>query len=98
MGEIPQIPWDVEQAAIQVVETFTSAVHGCLTSIYKLGSIDNSNQNVLLEKYFCEGKICYATLKRGIRFHNNREVNAYDVEFSLIKQVLVHKKNMSKSE
>ena len=93
MGEVPQTPWDLDQAAIQVVETFTSAVHGCLTSVYKLGSIDNSNQNVLFEKYFCEGKTCYATLKKGVRFHNNREVNAYDVEFSLIKQLLIHNKN-----
>lgn len=66
-----------------------AAVQGSLAPIYDFGSKDVSNQNTLLEKYFCDGKTCYATLKKGVLFHNNREVTAYDVEFSFVKQLLM---------
>ena len=88
MAEIPHNPWKTEEAPVHVAETFTAAVHGSLTPIFELSSKDNSNQNTLLEKYYCEEKKCYATLKKGILFHNNREVNAYDIEFSLTRRFL----------
>nr|BFD31012.1 hypothetical protein GTC16762_06300 [Pigmentibacter ruber] len=91
LGEIKQIPWDLKQAPIQVNETFVAAVHGSLTSVHSFGSIDNSKQNTLLEKYYCEQLNCYLELKQNIYFHNKRKVNAYDVEFSFVKQILKDK-------
>lgn len=91
LGEVPQIPWDLKQAAIQVNETFSAAVHGCLTSVYSLGSVDTSNQTTLLKNYYCEDLICTIELKENIYFHNKRIVNAYDVEFSFVKQLLKDK-------
>lgn len=88
LGEIPQIPWDLKHAPIQINETFSAAIHGCLTSVYSLGSIDNSKQTTLLKNYSCEGLICSLELKDNVFFHNNRKVNAYDVEFSFIKQLI----------
>ena len=91
LGEVRQIPWDIKQAPIQVNETFVAAVHGSLTSIHSLGSIDNSKQNTLLEKYYCEHLVCFLELKQNIFFHNKRKINAYDVEFSLVRQIFVDK-------
>jgi ABC-type transport system substrate-binding protein len=88
MAEVPHNPWNTEEAPVHVAETFTAAVHGSLTPIFELSSNDSSNQNTLLEKYFCEKNICYASLKKGILFHNKREVNAYDIEFSLTRRFL----------
>ena len=92
MAEIPQVPWNTEKAAVHVAETFTAAVHGSLAPIHGHGSNDNSNQNTLLENFSCiEELTCQAKLKKGIYFHNNREVNAYDIEFSLTKQLIAQK-------
>ncbi len=88
MAEVPVVPWDSEQASAHIIETFTAAVHGSITPLYGHGSIDYSNQNTLLESYSCKELTCYAKLKQNIFFHNNREVNAYDIEFSLIKQLI----------
>ena len=91
MAELPVIPWNSEQAAGHIIETFTAAVHGSLAPIYIHGSIDNTNQNTLLESYSCKELTCFAKLKKGVYFHNNREVTAYDLEFSLIKQLIAQK-------
>lgn len=88
MAEIPQIPWDVKKAAVHVAETFSAAVHGSLAPYYFNEHKEPSNQNVLLEDYYCQALTCIAKLKEGKFFHNNREVTAYDVEFSLIKQLI----------
>ena len=88
MADIGHPPWDYEVSGVHTVETFSAAVHGSLAPVFDLGSNTHSNQNVLLEKYYCENQICSATLKKGVYFHNNREVNAYDVEFSLVKNLL----------
>ena len=97
MAEVPQVPWNTEKAAVHVAETFTAAVHGSLAAIYGHGSKDNSNQNTLLESYSCNDVTCFATLKKNVYFHNNREVNAYDIEFSLTKQ-LISQKGMNYAE
>ncbi|WGL60999.1 ABC transporter substrate-binding protein [Pigmentibacter sp. JX0631] len=88
MAEIPQIPWDVKKAAVHVIETFTAAVHGSLAPYYFRDQKEPSNQNVLLESYSCEKLICKAILKRNMEFHNGRTVTAYDVEYSLIREIL----------
>ncbi len=88
MADVGHLPWDYEVSGVHTVETFSAAVHGSLTSIYDSNSNTYSTENTLLESYSCNEKICQATLKKGVYFHNNREVNAYDVEFSLVKNLL----------
>lgn len=87
LSDQPQIPWNYINVSSYVVETFSAAVHGSLISFngtFK-ESVDN---NALFEKFFCDGEICYANLKKGVYFQNKREVTAYDVEFSFIRQLL----------
>lgn len=87
LADQPQIPWKHIDISTYVVESFSAAVHGNLVSFN--GTFNEStDSNSLLEKFFCDGKICYANLKKGILFHNNREVTAYDIEFSFIRQLL----------
>lgn len=88
LAEVPQVPWDFKKAAVHVAETFSAAVHGSLAPYYFNEHKEPSNQNVLLEDYYCQALTCIAKLKEGKNFHNNREVTAYDVEFSLIKQLI----------
>jgi len=88
MADVGHLPWDYEVSGVHTVETFSAAVHGSQTSIYDSYSKTFSTENTLLESYSCKEKICQATLKKGVYFHNNREVNAYDVEFSLVKNLL----------
>ena len=88
-SDIPQIPWNAfGGSSTYIVETFASAVYGNLTGINELESGDNLNENILLEKYGCDKKNCYLKLNKNIKFHNGREVNAYDVEFSFIRPFL----------
>lgn len=93
MAEVPQIPWDVKKAAVHVIETFTAAVHGSLAPYYFRDQKEPSNQNILLENYSCEKLTCKAYLKQDIEFHNNRNVTAYDVEYSLIRGILADPEN-----
>ncbi|MGY3802714.1 ABC transporter substrate-binding protein [Pigmentibacter ruber] len=87
LSDQPQIPWKQVDTSTYVVESFSAAVHGNLVSFN--GTFNEStDSNSLLEKFFCDGKICYANLKKGIYFHNEREVTAYDIEFSFIRQLL----------
>ena len=87
LSDEPQIPWNIVDVSTHVVETFSTAVHGSLISLS--GTFKESTDNsVLFENYFCDGNVCYASLKKGIQFHNKREVTAYDVEFSFIRQLL----------
>jgi ABC-type transport system substrate-binding protein len=87
LSDEPQIPWNIIDVSTYVVETFSTAVHGSLIS--SNGTFKESTDNsVLFENYFCDGNVCYASLKKGILFHNKREVTAYDVEFSFIRQLL----------
>ncbi len=88
ISDSPKIPWDTIKAGVHTAETFSAAVHGSITPMFELGSKNISNERVLLDNYSCEQFICNATLKKGIIFQNNREVNAYDLEFSLIRQLL----------
>lgn len=98
MSDIPKIPWDTVKAGVHTNETFSASVHGSMVPMFELGSQNISNEKVLLEKYTCEKNVCTATLKKGIIFHNNREVNAYDLEFSLVRQLLSEDgSNFSKS-
>ncbi|APJ04710.1 ABC transporter substrate-binding protein [Silvanigrella aquatica] len=92
MAALPFVPWDTEEAPIHVTETFSAAVHGSLTPIFELSEKDTSNQNTLFKKYECQNTICTAELKKGVLFHNTREVNAYDVEFSLTRRLIAPKK------
>ncbi|KAB8028545.1 ABC transporter substrate-binding protein [Fluviispira multicolorata] len=85
MAEAPTIPWEVDSAPVHVVETFSEAVHGNLIPFGDFNMENVTNQNTLLSGYFCTEKTCYANVKKGIYFHNGREVTAYDIEFSLIK-------------
>ena len=87
LSDEPQIPWNHIDVSTYVVESFSSAVHGNLIS-YNGNFNDSSDDSILFENYLCDGQTCYASLKKGILFHNKREVTAYDVEFSLIRQLL----------
>ncbi|WP_186648187.1 ABC transporter substrate-binding protein [Fluviispira vulneris] len=87
MAAAPSIPWDEEGAPVHVLETFTEAVHGNLIPFGDFNMENAVNQNTLLSGSFCTEKTCYANVKKGIYFHNGREVSAYDVEFSLIKDL-----------
>ncbi|WP_338635726.1 ABC transporter substrate-binding protein [Spirobacillus cienkowskii] len=93
LSEIPQIPWDTSRALAHVIETFTASVNGSLISIEENFNENEIPQNTLLDKYTCDYNYCFATLKKNIFFHNNREVTAYDVEFSLIRQLILKNKN-----
>lgn len=88
LSESPQIPWKVSDVSTYIIETFSAAVHGSLTPFSDSGFKDRSDSSVLFENYFCDGNKCYASIKRGINFHNGREATAYDVEFSFIRQLL----------
>ncbi|APJ04713.1 ABC transporter substrate-binding protein [Silvanigrella aquatica] len=91
LSDQKQIPWNISDVSTYVVETFSAAVHGSLISFS--GTFKESTDNsVLFENYFCDGNSCYASLKKGVLFHNKREVNAYDVEFSFTRQ-LIHFRN-----
>ena len=94
LSEIPQVPWDTSRAISHVIETFSASVHGCLILKDDNSFEGNLKQNTLLENYYCEGNICQATLRKGIFFHNDREVSAYDLEFSLIKSLIQKNKNI----
>ena len=87
LSDQPQIPWNYINVSSYVVETFSAAVHGSLISFNGTFK-ESADKNALFERFFCDGNICYANLKKGILFHNKREVTAYDVEFSFIKQLL----------
>lgn len=87
LADQPQVPWKHVDVSTYVVESFSAAVHGSLVSFNGTFN-ETTDNNSLLEKFFCDGKICYANLKKGIHFHNNREVTAYDLEFSFIRQLL----------
>ncbi|APJ04620.1 hypothetical protein AXG55_12190 [Silvanigrella aquatica] len=86
LSEIPQIPWDASKAVSHVIETFSASVNGSLIPKEQAYFDDELPQNTLLEKYYCENFACHARLKKNILFHNKREVTAYDVEFSLIRE------------
>ncbi|MBX9839877.1 MAG: hypothetical protein K2X69_16355, partial [Silvanigrellaceae bacterium] len=88
MSDVPKIPWDIVKVGVHTAETFTSAVHGNITPINDSDeNLNNLSHKVLFNNYSCIKNICTATLKKGILFHNNREVNAYDLEFSLVRQL-----------
>ncbi|MGY3802712.1 ABC transporter substrate-binding protein [Pigmentibacter ruber] len=82
LSDIPQIPWDTEKASWHVLSTFHNAVHG---SLYEYAN----NKCFLLEKVEYKKNILFLYLKKGVYFHNKREVNAYDVEFSFCKELLI---------
>lgn len=94
LSEIPQIPWDSLKAVSHVIETFSASVHGSLISKEENLFEGELVQNTLLDNYYCEKSICYANLKKNILFHNNREVTAYDIEFSMIREQLLKYKNI----
>lgn len=86
LSDIPQIPWDIYEASIHVLATFNLAVHGCLlkqkhSTIFLVEEI-STNQNEITLK-----------IKKNILFHNQRPVNAYDVEFSIYKELLINPKS-----
>ncbi|KAB8028544.1 ABC transporter substrate-binding protein [Fluviispira multicolorata] len=98
MSEFPQLPWgDDNSITVHVSETFSTAVHGILTNISHLRNEEKAAESSLLKNYFCDATVCVATLKKGIKFHNNREVNAYDVEFSFLRQPLIRKFDFASS-
>lgn len=86
-----QVPWATVDTYTYELETFGNAVFGSLTELNESGIEFTSNKDVLLKEYSCDDYECKATLKEGIRFHNGREVNAYDVEFSLLRDLLTYK-------
>lgn len=88
LSDVKQIPWSTVDTYTFELETFGSAVFGSLTEINESGVSTPSSNDVLLKDYSCDNLECTGTLKKGIRFHNGREVNAYDVEFSLIRELL----------
>lgn len=94
LSEIPQIPWDTNFAVSHVIETFSASVHGSLISNESDTSEGDESQNTLLQSYKCIENLCSATLKKNIYFHNNREVTAYDIEFSLIRGQIIKNKNL----
>ncbi len=83
-----QIPWSTTDTYTYELETFGHAVFGSLTELNTSGIEFTSQKDVLLKKYSCEDYECHAILKENVRFHNGREVNAYDVEFSLLRDLL----------
>jgi ABC-type transport system substrate-binding protein len=88
LAEVPHIPWEYEDAPVHVSETFSAAVHGSLTPIFDMSYHKFTSQTTLFSEYYCEKITCVAKIKQGVYFHNKREVNAYDVEFSLVRQIL----------
>ncbi|WP_158999305.1 ABC transporter substrate-binding protein [Pigmentibacter ruber] len=88
MADVASIPWDNDVSGVHTVETFSAAVHGSLVDVAFLGSTNNTNQNILFENTQCEDTKCIAKLKKGVYFHNGREVNAYDVEFSFTRPLI----------
>ncbi|WP_186648196.1 ABC transporter substrate-binding protein [Fluviispira vulneris] len=98
MSEFPQIPWgDDNSITVHVSETFSTAVHGSLANINHLRNVEKADETTLLKDYICESANCIATLKKGIRFHNGREVTAYDIEFSFLRQPLIKKFDFASS-
>lgn len=87
-SDLKQTPWSSVDTYTYELETFGSAVFGSLTELNESGLPFTSNKGVLLKEYSCDRKECKAVLKTGIYFHNGREVNAYDVEFSLMRKFL----------
>jgi ABC-type transport system substrate-binding protein len=93
LSDVKQIPWSTIDTYTYELETFGAAVFGSLTEINESGIKNISHDDVLLKSYKCDEKECPAELKKGIHFHNGREVNAYDLEFSFMKELLSHKNN-----
>ncbi len=83
MSDIPQIPWDIYQASMHVLSTFNLAVHGTLLQ-------QKYSSHYLIEKLCISENNISLFLKKQVFFHNNREVNAYDVEFSIYKELLIN--------
>lgn len=86
MSDLPQIPWDIYEASMHVLSTFNLAVHGTLLkqkyqSYFLIENFNTSKNNITLY------------LKKQVFFHNNRKVNAYDVEFSIYKELLINPKS-----
>ncbi|WGL61000.1 ABC transporter substrate-binding protein [Pigmentibacter sp. JX0631] len=86
LSDIPQIPWDIEKASWHVLSTFHNAVHGSLFE-------HTNSKKFLIEKAQYKNNKLILYLKKGIFFHNEREVNAYDVEFSFYKDLLNYPKH-----
>ncbi len=80
-GESFQIPWNYVNTSTDIVETFSSSVFGSLIDVNN----QQSDSNSLVHDYNCKLKKCTINLKNFIKFHNNRIVTAYDVEFSYIR-------------
>ncbi len=98
MSEFPQVPWgDDNSITVHVSETFSTAVHGTLASINHLRNVEKANETTLLKDYICDSTSCIATLKKGVLFHNGREVTAYDIEFSFLRQSLIKKFDFASS-
>lgn len=95
MSEVPQVPWDTIEASIHVLETFNLAVHGKL--FIDPFESQTANETPLIENYQFKNNLCTVTLRRNIYFHNDREVTAYDVEFSLYRYLLQNDNNFSLS-
>ncbi len=93
MSGAPSIPWLDDETPVHVLETFVEAVHGNLIPFGDFNMENAVNQNTLMSGSFCTEKTCYANVKKGIYFHNGREVSAYDVEFSLIKNLFAKAEN-----
>lgn len=90
-SDLKQVPWSTVNTYTYELETFGNAVFGALTELNESGIEFTSNKDVLLKDYSCDNYECKATLKQDIYFHNGREVNAYDVEFSLLRDLLTYK-------
>ena len=92
LSEIPQIPWDNFEASIHVLETFNFAVHG---KLFFNSNLDN--EIIIFKKIHYINNFINISLNENIYFHNNRNVNAYDIEFSLYRYLLNNKNDSTLS-
>lgn len=86
LSDLPQIPWDMYEASLHVLSTFNLAVHGTLIK-------QKYHSYFLIENFNISEKKITLFLKKQFFFHNSREVNAYDVEFSIYKELLINPKS-----
>ncbi|KAB8029147.1 ABC transporter substrate-binding protein [Fluviispira multicolorata] len=91
LSETPQIPWNHLDTSTNVIETFASAVFGNLIDSQEYNS--NSNSFNLIDNYSCKDKKCSIQLKKNIKFHNGRNVTAFDIEFSFTRFLTQEREN-----
>ncbi|WP_186644670.1 ABC transporter substrate-binding protein [Fluviispira vulneris] len=87
LSDVQQIPWATADTYTFELETFGAAVFGSLVELNETGMKRSTQNDILLKEYVCDRNICHLELKKGIYFHNSREVNAYDLEFSLVREL-----------